>query len=351
MGKKILINKEIRVLFSPDELNTGWDTIAQWYFQRREFLTHMHTYNRCEQRYYELYRDGMVVAGAVAYTLRIHLFTFSGISSPVKMQVIGLPVSVATEPLVGDPDEFEYLLNGILQREKGVIAGLNFTQHYINSTTLNLRTLPTIILKNGAADMHQYEASLRHPYRRRLHLVQQKFEGVRSATTSCADFTETHYGLYLQIMKKTRTKLETLSFDSFRYLPGNFLLTTFYHEELMLCWHILCMDNGTHFFYFGGMNYALRDRFDSYHNNLLGILSTAMEEGYSEVDLGQTAEIAKLRFGGEVSERKMFLYHRNSLVLGIFRLFSSMINYGFISPEHHVFKQNHITGQHNDVRA
>jgi hypothetical protein len=339
MGRSHFIKKEIRKVNSPEGLNPGWDAIAQWYFQRVEFLTHMHDYNRCEQRYYELYTNGKLVAGAVVYTLRIHLFTFSGISSPVKMHVIGLPVSVATEPLVGDPDKFEYLLNEILQREKGVIAGLNFMQHHINGITLNMRTLPTIIIKNSAADLLQYEKTLRHPYRRRLHLVQQKFEGVRSATTSCADFTETHYRLYLQIMKKTRTKLETLSFDSFRYLPRNFLLTTYFHEEEMLCWHILCRDNRTLFFYFGGMNYALRDRFDSYHNNLLGILSRAMEEGYKEIDLGQTAEIAKLRFGGEVSERNMFLYHRNRIIMGVFRLFSNMINYDYTSPEHHVFRK------------
>jgi hypothetical protein len=349
MGNENLMNKELRKLYAPGELNPGWDNIARWYFQRKEFLSHMHTYNRCNQRYYELYRNGVLVAGAVAYTLRIHLFTFSGISSPVKMQVIGLPVSVATEPLVGDPDEFEYLLRQVLQRERGMVAGLNFMQHHINGITLNMRTLPTIIIKNIPADICQYEDSLRHPYRRRLHLVQQKFEGVRSATTSCVDFTETHYGLYLQIMKKTRTKLETLTLDSFRFLPENFLLTTFYHEEEMLCWHILCRDNGTLFFYFGGMNYALRDRFDSYHNNLLGILSMAMEGGYSDVDLGQTAEIAKLRIGGEISERNMFLYHRNRLVMAVFRLFINMINYGHHSPEHHVFRQGQSNGQNKDV--
>lgn len=341
------MKRVIKKVYAPGELNIEWDTIASWYFQRKEFLGHIHKYNPCEQRYYELYRDDQLVAGAVAYTLRINLFTFSGISSPVKMQVIGLPVSVATEPLVGDPDEFEFLLSEILGQEKGLVAGLNFSQHHINTVTLNLRTLPTIVMRNKAASMHDYEQGLRHPYRRRLHLLQKKFMHVRTVTTSCAEFTERHYALYMQIMKRTRTKLETLSLDSFKYLPGNFLLTTFFHEEDMLCWHILCKDRGTLFFYFGGMNYALRDRFDSYHNNLLGILSKAMEEGFHEVDLGQTAEIAKLRLGGETSERKMFLYHRNKKIMRILRLFRNMINYKNKRPEHHVFKSEKPNIQRN----
>lgn len=340
------MKKEIRKADSPGELNLKWDAIASCYFQKKEFLGYIHKYNPCDQRYYELYRDDQLVAGAVAYTLRINLFTFSGISSPVKMQVIGLPVSVATEPLVGDPDEFEYLLSEILGQEKGLVAGLNFTRHHINTITLNLRTLPTIILENSATDLQEYEQGLRHPYRRRLHLLQKKFQHVRSETTSCDHFTETHYALYLQIMKKTRTKLETLSLESFKFLPDNFLLTTFFHEDEMLCWHILCRDHETLFFYFGGMNYALRDRFDSYHNNLLGILTRAMEEGYNEVDLGQTAEIAKLRLGGKTSERKMFLYHRNKQMMRILRLFSKLINYNNNNPEHHVFK----SGQPNSRR-
>lgn len=341
-----LMERAIRKVNDPGELHPGWDTIASWYFQKREFLAHIHKYNPCKQRYYELYRDERLVAGAVAYTLRINLFTFSGISSPVKMQVIGLPVSVATEPLVGDPAEFEFLLSEILLQEKGLVAGLNFTRHHINTVTLNLRTLPTILLKNKVPDMQGYERELRHPYRRRLHLMQQKFKGVRSESSGCSAFTERHYALYLQIMRKTRTKLETLSLDSFKYLPGNFLLTTYYHQDEMLCWHILCKDQGTLFFYFGGMNYTLRDRFDSYHNNLLGILSRAMEEGYQEVDLGQTAEIAKLRMGGETSERKMFLYHHNRQIMRILRLFSNMINYKNRSPEHHVFRNEPATGLH-----
>ena len=326
----------------PDDLSTGWDDLAGCYFQKREFLAHLHRYNYCDQRYYELYMDGKLVAGGVVYTLKIDLFTFSGMKSPVNMQVIGLPVSVASEPLVGNPEEFRYLLGQILQRERGLIAGLNFIKDHINGITVNMRTLPTVVLRNHFSNMNAYVQALRHPYRRRIRLFREQFSGIQSETTGCSSFTMAHYALYLQIMKRTKTKLETLSFESFKFLPSNFLLTTYYDQGEMLCWHILCKDDATLFFYFGGMDYTLRDRFGAYYNNLMGILEKAMEEGYTEIDLGQTAEIAKMRLGGVLSERRMFLYHRNALFLKFIKLFRKMINYNQVSPEHHVFRDNGV---------
>jgi hypothetical protein len=92
------------------------------------------------------------------------------------------------------------------------------------------------------------------------------------------------------------------------------------------------------FFFFGGMNYMLRDRFQSYNNNLLGIISAAIDLKYASIDFGQTAEIAKTRLGGTVSERRMFLYHKNPIFLGMFKLLSRLISYTKTNEKCHVFK-------------
>lgn len=328
----------INSITSPERLNSNWDHLAGFYFQKREFLEHLHKHNPCQQRYYELYRNGIFVAGTIVYTLKLNILTFSNIPSPFIVTVIGIPVSVATPPIIGDPDEFEYFLGEITEKERGIILGINFLTDYLKDKVLNLRTLPTIILKLKNKSFTDYEKALRHPYRRRLHQIRKKFMDVSSLTTGCSEFNQEHYALYLQIMKKTTTKLETLKYEIFKLLPSNFVLTSYYHDGTMICWHIVCRDKGVLFFFFGGMNYKYRDQFHAYNNNLLGISEFAFKEDYREIDFGQTAEIAKTRLGGQLSERRMFLYHKNKLVFGILRLIRGFINYSKTNKIPTVFK-------------
>ena len=332
------MKKLIKRVNTPDELNSGWDNLAEFYFQKQEFLAHLHFHNPCNQRYYELYRNEHLVAGAIVYTLTVNALTFSNIPSPLNVQVIGLPVSVATPPIIGETDEYEYLLSELIKIESGLILGLNFLQDYLLGKALNMNTLPTVIFPVRYDNLEVYNLSLRHQYRRRIRKAREKFSGVRAETSSCVAFTQKHYELYLAIIKKSTTKLEKLTYESFRQLPGKFQLTTYYSGDEMLCWHIICKDEKVLFFYFGGMNYELRDKYHSYYNNLLGILQTAFEYKFPIVDFGQTAETAKTRLGGELSLRRMFVYHRNPVILFLFRLLSRFITYKSKTVKCRVFK-------------
>jgi hypothetical protein len=332
------LEKIIKKHNSPENLNTNWDNLADFFFQKREFLNHLHKYNPCSQRYYELYCDGSLVAGTVVYTLKVDIFTFANIPSPFKLQIIGLPASIATPPMIGDSGEFEYFISELIQLESGLILGINFLEDYLPDKVLNMRTLPTIILELDYNQIESYENSLRHNYRRRIHKIREKFFNVSSVTSDCSVFSDQHYSLYLEIMKKTTTKLEKLSLNVFKFLPSNFKLTTYYCEEKMLCWHILCNDDKVLFFFFGGMNYSLRNQFQSYHNNLIGIITAAFDQKYNIIDFGQTAEVAKTRLGGILSERRMFVYHNNPVIFVLFKLFRNLLSYTKINEKHHVFK-------------
>ncbi|MBK6538671.1 MAG: hypothetical protein IPG09_13140 [Ignavibacteria bacterium] len=48
------MKKIIKRISSTEDLNSKWDSLADCYFQKKEFLTHIHKYNPCCQRYYEL---------------------------------------------------------------------------------------------------------------------------------------------------------------------------------------------------------------------------------------------------------------------------------------------------------
>lgn len=255
------------------------------------------------------------------------------------MTIIGIPVSIASFPVWGNEKEFEHLLSEILKREKGLILGLNFRNHFLQKKVVNMRTLPTIVMENDFSDFRHYLNEMRHSYRRRMHRISQKFNNVITHSTLCSQFSENHYQLYLDVMKRSRTKIETLSFDFFRQLPDNFLLTTHYLDTTILAWHICTSDQPSLYFFMGGINYPLRDEYSSYYNNLFSIVEYALINGFKKIDLGQTAEIAKLRLGGTVSERNMFLYHRNLLLLLIFRVVKPFIEYSVRHNTQHVFKQ------------
>jgi hypothetical protein len=201
-------------------------------------------------------------------------------------------------------------------------------------------TLPTIVWRKKNSSILEYEKSLRHNYRRRIQRVRKEFAHVKSVESDCSDFSSGHYSLYLQIMTRTKTRLETLSLECFKNLPAHFRLTTYYANDTMLCWHIICSDDPMLFFFFGGMNYPFQSLYASYHNNLLGIVSHAFKNGYDEIDFGQTAETAKINLGGELVERRMFIYHKNPFYFSIIRLFRKFISYDKVTPRHRVYRVN-----------
>jgi hypothetical protein len=332
----------VQVVATPGNLDGNWDKLAACYFQRKEFLAHLHQYNACNQRYYELFDEEEIVAGAVAYTLKINLFTYSRLKANVNMQVIGLPVSVAAPSVIGDPAHCIILINKILENEKGIILGLNLSPGFKIDKALALMTLPTVVFKNKFTDFEDYMRALRHPYRRRIRLIREKAREVHDVVSKCSDFTENHYQLYLEIMKRTKTKLEVLSYDLFRNLPGNFVLLSHYHNNTLLSWNTVCFDDEVLFFFFGGMDYEKRNKFQSYNNNLLSILKTGIEHKFSRIDFGQTAEVAKMRLGGELDLRAMFVYHHNPLILFFFRLIKRWLTYSGKHPGAKVFKDNLI---------
>jgi hypothetical protein len=332
------MNLSIKIAATPEELCDDWDVRADSYYLTKSFLRHLQTYNPCNQRYYELYEDDKFVAGTIAYTLKVNLFTFSKLSLAVQMQVIGIPLSIASVPFTGDPGQLNYLLSKILEVEKGLVLGLNFPKDYCSEKVTNMRMLPTIVMNTHFADYNSYLNKLRYPYRRRSNNHEKKFKEVKSIESSCFEFGPDHHKLYLEIMKKSKTKLEVLSLEFFKNLPDNFILTTHYIKTTMLAWQVCTKDKEKLYFMFGGMDYTYRDSYNSYFNNLLSVLKYAIRNNYSEVDFGQTSELAKLRLGGYLSERRMFIYHRNKLLNTIFYILKPIIQYKGGDKVTNVFK-------------
>ena len=323
-----------------------WNELTECFFQQKEFLHHAELYNPCNQHYYLLWKDNVLLAGACFYKLPIHLFTFSGIPSRLPMQVMGLPASVSAPGLIGrSKDNIEQLIQYTLKTEKGLLLGLNLPPGLRMVPAIEMTMMPGVVLIRQLPSWEDYLDTLRSPYRRRAMQILQSFQGVTSVSTGCNSFTTAHYQLYLQIMKRTKNKLETLSLDFFINLPSNFRLCSYYTGDVLICWHITCSDQNQLFFFFGGHDYGLLNQYQLYFNNLFGILKQFIADGYQKLDLGQTAEIAKMKAGGQLQPKVLFLYHRNAFVQLLLRLFKPFISYHPPELSVHIFKNLHAVHQ------
>jgi hypothetical protein len=324
------------------DVHPRWDELSTSYFQKRKFLLYCEDYNYCKQRYYELSEKDELLACACAYTLRMDLLTFVKIKSPVHCNIIGIPASVSDSGIFGKTDALKKLLHHILKNEKGVTLCLNLPPDFNLENTYAMRTLPTVCLVHNFSSWEEYINSLRAPYRRRLKLIQQSSDGIVTRACSCTDFNRDMYDLYLQIMQKTTTKLETLTFDFFKNLPQEFSLTTYSKSGVFINWHIVLRDGENFVFFYGGTDYQQNRHYNGYFNNLAGILREGIESGCKRIEFGQTAELAKSRFGGEIIEKKILVYSNNKIVMRLLKLMVLFAGYKRKIPVPHVFRDENL---------
>jgi hypothetical protein len=324
---------------SASELSPEWDGLADSYFQRRKFLLHSEAHNPCRQRYYEIREGGRMTAGACVYTLRLDLLTFARVKSPVRFAIVGIPASISSPGFVGEKDAVVRLLPAIFAAERGIVLLLNLPPDLPVRPAVGMRMMPTVLLRHDFKSWDEYRRALRASYRRRLGLIERAFEGVRREEGPCSALSREMYGLYLQVMARTMTKLETLSYDYFRNLPEEFRLTSYGLGDRVIAWHINLHEGDRLTFFFGGTDDAFLKNRRAYQNNIAGILREAFDRGFREVDFGQTAEIAKMRLGGGLVEKDMAVYSRNRLVRLLLRLGRHALEYRRRIPPAHVFVQ------------
>ena len=310
-----------------NNIPTEWDELADNYFQQKSFLSHTEIHNPCKQRYYLCFDDEKLVSGAIVYTLRMDLLTFVKVKSPLKMHIVGIPCSVSSPGIFGNTQAVNTLKKYIYEVEKGFVLFLNLEEKPLKGSFASGNTLPTIVLKNNFTDRNAYLKSLRSPYRRRLKLINKHDEKILFEKKNCAEFTEEMYQQYLDVYKKSSGKLEKLNYNFFKNLPADFVLTVCYKDNELIGWNIALSDNKIYYFFLGGINYKLNKTLNTYFRLLSSIIFNGIDEKSDFIELGQTAEIPKMRLGGKPVSRYMEAHHSNLIFNKIFILFSGLLEY------------------------
>lgn len=323
------------------DLPAQWDTLTESSFQTRAFLAYCEVHNPCGQRYYSLEHEGRMTAGAVVYSLRLDLFTFLNTRSPIAVNVVGVPCSVAASGVVGSEDECGVLLGLLARAERGFLLALNLDTPLKIPGLLPARTLPTVVLRNRFRSWEEYRAGLRSPYRRWVTRVEQAGAGLERTEHPCCQFSDTMYSQYLEVLARSKGRLETLTPDFFRHLPKPFTLTSYGLAGREVGWRICCQmvapPKKTFTFFMGGVDSSMNQSVPIYFNILLDVLKNGIENGATTIDFGQTAEIPKLRLGGQVEERCMLITHSNPALRFLLRMLKSFLEYRAHAPGAHVF--------------
>ena len=319
-------------------LPDDWDVLADCYFQRKKFLLHCQNWNPCNQRYYVAYENDKLIAGAMVYTLRLNLFTYYKLSLPITMQITGIPCSVSFSGLMGESNNTSKLFEDICSQERGLKLALNIDSP--EDAPRNMfagHTLPVIKFKNDFSSTDEYLKSLRSDYRRRLDLINKKSSTLQFTQSSCSEFTIEMYHQYIRVYEQSNARLEKLDYRFFKYLPGEFKLTTATANGMLAGWFITLNANSELYFFFGGLNYSMNEKLEIYHRLLKEIIFQGINLGVKHIDLGQTAEIPKMRLGGEYQPKYMIADHSNMINI-LLRASKKLLEYKNDFPEHHVFR-------------
>ena len=333
------MNINFSVICSACELPATWDDMAKIYFQKREFLVHTEKYNSCKQRYCLLEESEELKAGAVLYTLRLDLLTFMHLKSPLEMHIAGIPCSVSCPGFIGDKLHIQILKKHLFSVLKGFVLFLNLPDEAQGIKHAHGNTLPTIIIKKHFSDWEDYISALRSDYRRRLLKILNSNHNIILETFPCKEFSREMYNQYLEVYKKSDAKLEKLTYDFFLNLPDLFRLTICRKGSEIIGWNITLFYEKVMHFFLGGINYQMNTDYCTYLLLLTHIVRRGIEMGAREIDLGQTAEIPKMRMGGIPEKRFMEARHSNLMMNNLIRICQGMMSYKRDLPEVHVFKE------------
>ena len=299
---------------SADNLPAEWDLCVQSsQHLSRVSLGVLERTNPCSQRYVAfLDQAGAIDSAMVLYKLKLNLLTYSSLSLPVEVTMIGIPYSVAAPGyIIGEQTRAQF---------ENYVSAINGLGVILNSDgDLSLPawsqgvTLPSCRLRLSHSSFAEYLGSMRSHYRYRYRTALKKghtLQVERLEDNGC--FGDDLYSLYEQVYEKSGFKLERLPISFFQQAdadlyvmsaagaPVGFVQLKQHAEEMQ--------------FLFGGIDYSQSSKYDTYVNMLLFIVQESMARKCKLIDFGQTAEDAKAKLGCKLHGKFMYVHHSNALL-------------------------------------
>lgn len=330
----ITINKYSAIQEVPQE----WDTvIGDNIYLSRTFLAFMESVDKCEQKYYALYDDGVLDSVFMTYVRKkYNLAMFTNFNLYQKMTMVYVPLSV-TRPGIAYNKHLSEVMDYI-KTIKGPKMILNIEDVEPRGYAKGL-TCPKCILDNTFDSFQGYLDSLRSNYRYRYNKCFKKSSPLKiEYLEDNKNFTQEMYECYLQVYNKSRIRVEKLPIDFFR---GEFFKIFVLKKEEKAVGFGQMLENGTELiFEFVGVDYEYNAEYDIYHRILLEIVKYGIENGFKTIDFGQTADESKLKLGSKYTMLYAYLHHSNRLINAINKKLAKYIEYKPVTTDYKVFKED-----------
>lgn len=279
----------------------------------------------------------------------------------IKLLVCGLPASFGQLNLTIINNKYADEVSSLIAKEMFVLAkksGIsllavkelqeNERRHFRQFEKAGFflaNSIPYMSMSIRWNNFDEYLYSLRHHYRRRILLSLKKINVSRPVILSSSSygrnmekpvlvlsepeekFSEEFYSLYLKVMERTATKLETLNLGFFKNLfqqKEQYHLLNLVVKGKVISSAILIINAEVLYFMLVGREHA-QDEYDSYFNLVYGIISLAMERHCKMIKLGQTAYWVKQCVGATPKDEYIYFASRNKLMHKILRSLRKVI--------------------------
>ena len=312
-------------------------------YMRREFLVFLEKEIPCGQAYYIFYgTDG--APDTIFATLRNKKFNIGMLTKRkliADMTLVYFPVWVKRPGIILGKERAADALK-FIKKTKGFKMLLCIPDPNIKSGYIKGNSAPACMLDIRWDGFDGYMNDLRSGYRYRYNKALKKSSALRKTVLADnAGFSEELYGLYEQVERNAKIKIDKLPIGFFR--SNFFKILVFSDPGGKPVGFVQILENGEELiFEFTGFDYAVNAEFQVYHRMLLEIIRYAIEGGFKRVDFGQTADDTKLKLGCRYEYLNLYINHFNPFVNFIYRILARFLDYRPLKPEFNVFKETSL---------
>ena len=335
----------IREFTRAAELPAEWDLlIKENIYLSRSFLGFIESTEReYEPTYYLFYEGERADSCFVTHRRKKYNLTmFTNFNMPITVTFVYLPMSVtASSVVVGELKEEVFKK---IKSIKGYKMVLNLPFTDVDGYAVGL-TCPKCILDLNFTSFEDYVQDLRSNYRAKHKKVMKKSKELTLRfIDNKTEFTDELYEMYLNVLNRSRLRIETLSKE---YFMGEIFKIFVLELEGKAVGFVQLLENGTELiFEFVGVDYRYNEEFSVYHRMLYEIIRYGIENGFKTIDFGQTADDTKLKLGCHYEPLYAALHHSNPLLNFICKKMAPLIEYKPLTTKFTVFK-----GEENESSA
>lgn len=329
----------MKIVGSPDELPDQWDDTfgVPGLFCHKKILGHLFATSPLKQEYFSLEQPGQrPLYGTVC---RSNLpFTVGPVTIYRPTTICSLPIPFSTDPGFTDEARLNEVA-GILNEFQGgfqIITGLSARVADMPGWSCR-RHFPTVDLDIRWGTYGEYLEGFRSDYKSRITQALARGSRIKSRLIEPDELDENMHALYTAVARRYNSMV--LPRDYFIKFPYENYILGLEADEAIWAWAFL-VPKGRHlYFLFGGFNDRLNNEYNIYYNLLLAIVRFSIERKFEKINLGQTAELSKMRIGGYTVERYQLVRHTNPIINQILQK-TDIFEYRKKYPTPNVFKNN-----------